>query len=305
MNHDQVHIVSNKRLTSFSKSTFSASSYAAFRPTYPASLYQAVLSYHQGPRNLCLDYGCGTGIATRRLAPSFASIIGTDPSKGMVEQARQNSSKTEYPNIDYRIASAENSPFVDAGTVDMITAAQAAHWFDYPRFFADLHRIVRKGGTFAVWGYKDNVFVDYPNATDILNRYAYGKDKALLGSYWPAGREIVQDKLRAIKPPESQWEDVRRIEYEPGTQGKGSGEGTMFLNRRLKVGECKEYVRTWSSFHGWKEAHPDREAKIRGGSGDVVDVMFDEMAEQNSEFADEETEVEVEWGSALVMARKK
>jgi len=71
------------------------------------------------------------------------------------------------------------------------------------------------------------------------------------------------------------------------------------------VGECKEYVRTWSSFHGWQEAHPEQKARSRGGEGDVMDVMFDEIARDESHFRDDGNVVDIEWGSALTMARRR
>lgn len=224
----------------------------------------------------------------------------------MIKQARSSTSKDEHPNVDFQEASAEDLPFLKDETVDMVVAGQAAHWFEYPRVFLELKRVVRKGGTLAFWGYKDHVFVDYPKATETLGHYAYGPGKDLLGMYWPQpGRSIVENKLRDIRPPESDWEDIQRVEYEPGTQGPKSGEGTLFVHRRLHVGECKEYIRTWSSYHGWQEAHPEQKKRSAGGQGDVIDKMFDEIATSDAEFADENREVEVEWGSGLLMARRK
>ena len=250
--------------------------------------------------------GCGHGIVARSLASNFKSVVGTDPSEGMIKQANESTSRDDYPNVTFRQAAAEQSPFIESGSVDVVVVGQAAHWFDYPKFFKELNRIMRPGGTLACFGYKDHVLVDYTKATELTNHYAYGEDKDLLGPYWSQpGRSIVQHKLRAIKPPEDEWKDVQRMEYEPGTKGKGSGEGTMYMNKRLKVGECKAYIRTWSAYHGWKEAHPHREAISKGGSGDLIDQLFSEIADESPELGNEETEIEIEWGSALVMARRK
>jgi len=137
-----------------------------------------------------------------------------------------------------------------------------------------------------------------------LNRYSYMQDKDMLGPYWPKGREIVQDKLRAVKPPGAEWEDIQRFEYEPGTKGSRSGQGTFFFSRRLTVGACMEYIRTWSSYHEWEAAHPGMRARSRGGQGDVIDSMFMEMAETDDVMGDMNREIEIEWGSALILARK-
>lgn len=224
----------------------------------------------------------------------------------MMEQAKILSS-TEYPNLTFRQSPAESLPFLEDSSVDIIVAGQAAHWFDYPKFFPEMKRILRKGGTLALWGYKDHVFVNYPKATNILNHYAHGKDERLLGPYWSQpGRSIVENKLRDIEPPMNDWEDIQRIEYEPGTNGPNSGQGTMFLRRRLKLGECMSYIRTWSSFHAWQEKHPDQKKREEGGNGDVVDIMFDEMRSAETDWGQgEDREVEIEWGSGLLLGRRK
>lgn len=197
-------------------------------------------------------------------------------------------------------------PYIEPNSVDLYVAGQAAHWFDFPKLFKELNRIMRKGGTMAFFGYKDHCFVEYPNATKIMDHYAYGDDNDLLGPHWTQpGRSIVQDKLRAIKPPETDWEDIQRIEYEPGTSGRQSGEGTLFMSKKLSVGECKEYIRTWSSYHNWLEAHKDMQPKSKGGKGDLIDKMFVEMAEKEPDLGDDGKEIEIEWGSALILARKK
>jgi SAM-dependent methyltransferase len=292
------------------KSTFSHASYATFRPSYPPALYDTVLKYHHGPKNLCVDLGCGHGAVARHLSASFTHVIGTDPSQGMLEQARSMTPKEKYPNVEYKEATAEDSPFLETGSVDMVVAGQAAHWFDYKRLFPELKRIVRPSGTLAFWGYKDHVFVDYPRATEILEKYAYGNDERLLGPYWPQpGRSIVEGKLRVIKPPTSDWEDIQRIEYEPAVNGPRSGQGTMLMNKRLTLKECMAYIRTWSSFHGWQERHPEMKRKDDGGNGDVVDEMFQVMVDTEEDWRKggdwRDKEVEIEWGSGLLLARRR
>ena len=287
----------------YSKSTFSAASYAVFRPSYPTSLYNAVLAYHRGRKQLCLDLGCGTGIVSREMASRFDRVIGSDPSTGMIKQAR---SQTTLSNVEFREGSAESSPFLENDSVDCIVAGQAAHWFDYKKLWPELQRLLRKGGTVALWGYKDPVFVDYPKASEILDHHTYGPDpETCMGPYWEPGRYHVRNQLRIIQPPDGEWEDVERVEYEPACKGRNSGEGTLFMERGVSVAQTKDYLRTYSSYSAWQEKHPDQMARNKGGKGDLMDRMFDEMAEQEDVFKDEENVVQMEWGSALVMCRKK
>jgi len=237
------------------------------------------------------------------MAKRFDRVIGTDPSPGMIRQARE---QTQDGNVEFREGSAESSPFVKYEDVDCVVAGQAAHWFQYDKLWPEIKRILRKGGTVAFWGYKDPALVDFPKATDTLNAYTYGPDPETLGPYWTMpGRSYVQNKLRVIKPPASDFDDVQRVEYEPACNGPRSGEGTIFMERSLSIKETKDYYRTWSSFHGWQEAHPEQIARSKGGPGDLMDRMFDEMAAKDPELEDENKVVTMEWGSGLVMARKR
>ncbi|KAK6439127.1 trans-aconitate methyltransferase 1 [Oleoguttula sp. CCFEE 5521] len=294
-------------MATFAKSAFNTASYAAFRPVYPESLYKFVLQYHRGPKRLCVDLGCGPGIVTRKLSKQFDKTIGIDPSGGMIRQAREGAQQDSSRDIEFWEGSAETgTAAIDAGSVDLVVAAQAAHWFDQAKLWPEMQRIMRTGGTLAFWGYKDHVFVDYPHATEVMQRYAYDQHPDKLGSYWPQpGRSILQDQLRAIKPPEEDWEDIDRELYEPDTKGPYSGDGKNLMAYELSVGSCKSYVRTWSSYHGWAEAHPDAVARDKGGKGDIMDEMFDEIAKKDKIFRDDTFPVNVEWGSAVIRARKR
>jgi trans-aconitate 3-methyltransferase len=238
----------------------------------------------------------------------FQKVVGTDPSLGMIQEAQLRTKREDYPNVDFIEASAESLPFAADHSVDMVVAGQAAHWFNFPQLFAEVKRVLKRGGTMALWGYKDHVLVDYPKATRMITEFYYRPDKDAMGPYWQQpGRSIVQDKLRAIQPPESDWE-VDRIEYEPGTSGRHSGVGTIFMEQRMTVTQNMEYIRTSSSFHGWQEAHPDRKSKASGGKGDCIDDLFEEIAEAEDWKNDQnwqEKEIDVEWGTGLILARKR
>ncbi|KAI9745408.1 MAG: hypothetical protein M1818_000942 [Claussenomyces sp. TS43310] len=296
-------------MATFAKSTFSAASYAAFRPTYPQQVFTTILNYHEGPKKLCLDLGCGHGPVSRTLAASFTSVIGTDPSAGMVKQAI---SSTAEDNVNFRQASAEDLSFIDDGSLDLVVAGQAAHWFDYSKVWPELKRTLRKGGTVAFFGYKDNVFVDYPKATSIMDHYIYGPGEDLMGMYWEQpGRNILRDQLRAIEPPEVDFGDVKRLEYEPGTNGPKSGTlGERLMHKKFNLGQMESYGRTFSAYHGWLEAHPKRTPHAEGGPGDIIDEMFKKILEAEPEWKKEgdnwrEKVVETEWGSAILLARRK
>jgi len=229
-------------------------------------------------------------------------MIGVDPSAGMISTAQSLTSASQYPSVTYRSAKGESVDFLSDGGVDMVVAGQAAHWFDYPALWPEMKRVVRPGGTLAFWGYDVPVFPSHPAASAVLHRCAYADDPDMLGPYWPQpGSEIARNLYRDIKPPEQDWE-VQRLEYEPGLKGPGTGTGEAqgFLKKSMKTGEVKAFVRTWSAWHGWREAHQEQRPRSEGGQGDVVDRAFDEMGWEG-----EATVVDVEWGLGLTMARKR
>lgn len=269
-----------------------------------------ILAYHHGPRKECVDLGCGHGVVARYLSTSFEHVLGADPSPGMIALAKSSTPHEDYPNVNFQESFAESLPFLANGSIDIVVSGQAAHWFNYSTLFPEMSRILRENGTLAFWGYKDHVFVDYPEASKIFLRYARANDERLLGPYWSQPeRSIVENKFRDIHPPTNGWKEIQRIEYEPGSQGSRSGEGTMFMSKKIRLGECMDYLRTWSSFHAWQEKHPERKRRREGGKGDVVDEMFDEMRSKEPDWRQhepwEEKEVEIEWGSGLILARKK
>ena len=254
---------------------------------------------------MLVDLGCGTGTVPRYLSKDFDRVLGTDPSAGMIKKAKDLSPKYEFPNVDYEVASAESLPFLEDESVDMVVAAQAAHWFDYPKLFPELKRVLRTGGTIAFWGYKDHVYCGYPKASKTMLDYSYGSDPdRQLGKYWEPGRSITRQKLRPIQPPEADFADIERIEYEPDASGKGKGAGTLFVEKQMTVAQSIEYVRTFSSFHEWAVQHPNHEARAIGGNGDLADWMHDDMKEAEG-WTDEDMIMDVEWGSGLLLCRKR
>ncbi|MBK9417486.1 MAG: class I SAM-dependent methyltransferase [Flavobacteriales bacterium] len=80
-----------------------------------------------------MDLGCATGISTRLFAAT-ARGDGIDPNAGMLATARAEGTQ------DYRVGTSEHTGLPDA-CADLIIAAQAFHWFDLDRTFAEVERI--------------------------------------------------------------------------------------------------------------------------------------------------------------------
>ncbi|KAI0398542.1 methyltransferase domain-containing protein [Xylariaceae sp. FL0594] len=325
-------------MATFARPSFSAKAYAAFRPTYPASLFRRILDYHRLPlttgtatattESLLVDLGCGHGLVARALSPHFQRVVAIDPSAGMVEQARKmttttaergrNNSSKSNSNITFRQGRAEelaDEHVTVQKTVDMAVAGQAAHWFDQGRVWAQLARALKPGGTVAYWGYLDNVLVGNEQATAAMESFVYGFGEVApgiegMGPYWEQpGRNILRGLLRSVQVPPEDWEDVTRLEHEPGDMR--DGEDVAWLRKRMRLGEVEAYTRTFSCYSAWRDAHPDIRSREEGGQGgDVVDVMWDRMVDSVPAWKAmgdswREAEVVSDWGTYLIMARRR
>ena len=124
--------------------TTQSDSYHSHRPAYPSTLIEYVLDQHTSTTaapsdNLVLDVGCGPGTATLSLSPFFHTAHACDPSHSMIETARSIPSKTASGQaVIYHVCPAETltSLPLREGSVDLITVAMAAHWFDLAKFYA-------------------------------------------------------------------------------------------------------------------------------------------------------------------------
>jgi ubiquinone/menaquinone biosynthesis C-methylase UbiE len=103
---------------------------------------------HAPARRLAVDCATGSGQAAVALAEHFAAVLAVDASSSQLTRAQP------HPRVYYAASLAERLPAPD-GSADLVTAAQAAHWFDFERFHAECRRVLAPGGVVAVWTAKD------------------------------------------------------------------------------------------------------------------------------------------------------
>jgi SAM-dependent methyltransferase len=154
-----------------------AATYAAYRPTYPAALFRWLAARSPG-RIRAWDCGCGSGQAAVALADHFEVVIASDASKAQLASAHRGA------GVYYAAMTAEDSALADR-SVQLVTVAQALHWFDQQRFHAELRRVLTEGGVVAAWTYG---LLTVDGEVDGLIRQFYRND---IGPYWPAERAIV------------------------------------------------------------------------------------------------------------------
>ena len=203
-----------------------AGSYAAFRPRYPAALFSA-LAATVSRHDMAWDAGTGNGQAAIALADHFRHVVATDASAAQIAAA------TTHERVEYRVARAEASGLDDEST-DLVTVAQALHWFDIPGFFAEARRVLRSDGVVAAWTY-GLMSID-PAIDQIIHDFEHSK----VGPYWPAQRELVDSGYRTIDFP------FDELSFP-----------TFLIEQPMTVDTLAGYVRTWSSVAHYVQANGD------------------------------------------------
>jgi SAM-dependent methyltransferase len=211
--------------------------YASYRPTYPPALYETVIKYacehasSSEPLRLCVDVGSGTGQATVALAEYFESVIGVEASES------QRAAAVNTERVLYKDGSAEHIPVTDNATVDVVTVAQAAHWFDLPAFYSECKRVLKPGGTVAMWSY-GLARLDNQNASSELLNY----HTKVMGPFWDERRQLVDDNYASIEIP---FQHFVRTSVDMSTD--------------MTLDGLYRYLTTQSCYNTFKKIHPDAE----------------------------------------------
>ncbi len=197
-----------------------ATDYARFRPTYPAALY-GFLAAQAPARELAWDVGTGNGQAAIELAKSFARVVATDPSE------KQLSSAVPRPNVEYRVGPAEKSPLADQ-SADLITVAQAFHWFKQEEFFREVRRVAKPAAVLALWTY--GLAAISPALDQVVFRLFEGK----LGAYWEIERKLVDEGYRGVRLP---FEEIAAPAFE--------------MRAEWNLADLVGYLGTWSALQAY------------------------------------------------------
>lgn len=197
--------------------------YAEFRPEYPAELASFLASL-AADKELAVDVGCGNGQLTTLLALFFSKVIGFDPSADQIANCQA------CERVQYQCASAENLPLPDK-CAGLVTAAQAAHWFDLPKFYAEVRRIGTQDGILALVSYSV-LTLDDSHLNELFQRF-YWKE---IGAYWPPERKLVDAGYATIDFP---FEEIESP--------------AMEISLKWNLSEFLGYLSTWSAVRHAKD----------------------------------------------------
>lgn len=283
--------------------------YAKVRFDYDPSVYKTMIDRHVatgGKLDTLVDVGCGPGTATRSLAQHFAHAVGFDPSKGMITTAQSlgGTSSTSEP-IRFEVSAAEDLGSLPDSSVDLITAATAAHWFDMPRFWARAANVLKPGGTVALWS-SGSVQVDpsVPNAAGV--QAALDEHEELLKDYMVPGNLLTRNLYvdlplpwtLATPVPEFDKSTFHRKEW--GTDKSASEPRERFLvgeGQGANLAMFETMLSTSSPVVRWREAHPD----AVDTETDVVRIMRRNIERALYDAGVEKGKEEVKGGVAAVM----
>jgi SAM-dependent methyltransferase len=200
-----------------------AAEYARFRPRYPARLFEALVRLAPG-RGLAWDCGTGNGQAAVGLADHFRRVVATDASLQQLAHAER------HPRVAY-VRSLETRSGLAAARVDLVTVAQALHWFDLEPFFAEVGRVLRPGAAIAVWCY-DLARVT-PEIDALVDRFA----QETVGPHWTPERRHVRAGYQDLPFP------FQERPFPPCT-----------MEREVTLDQFAGYLDTWSPVRRYRQA---------------------------------------------------
>lgn len=200
-----------------------AAGYAAYRPTYPMDLVNELANICPS-QALALDCGCGTGQLSVLLAERFDQVVATDASAEQIKKAQP------HQRVTYRASLAEDSALPDK-SVDLITVAQAAHWLDLDKFYAEVRRVARPNAVIALITY--GVLHVEGDVDPLVQRFYY----ETIGPYWPRERRHVEDGYRSLPFP---FQETRLPD--------------LAIEVTWRLDDLVGYINTWSAVRAAEKA---------------------------------------------------
>lgn len=209
------------------KDNFSKQSdlYKKFRPDYPMEFLKEIINLTKS-RDFLWDVGTGNGQVAAGLAGDFKNIFATDISTKQIENA------AEKDNIIYSVQKAEKTNF-QPNSFDLITVAQAIHWFDFEHFYTEALRVGKKEAILAVWGY--GLLRISPEIDALIDNFY----TTTIGIYWDAERKHIDNAYESIPFP---FENI------PLKQ-------RYFIESEWTIEELEGYLYTWSSVQKYLDKH--------------------------------------------------
>ena len=198
--------------------------YSVFRPTYPVELYDFIFK-HVNQFDNAWDCGTGNGQVASVLAQHFNHVDATDLSSKQLEQA------PALLNVTYTTTPAEQTSLPNQH-FDLITVAQALHWIELEKFYAEVKRVAKPGALLAVWGYSV-LSINEEMDSHLLHFY-----KDIVGPYWDQARRLVDEEYKTVSFP---FEEIQSQQF--------------YIKVEWDLAHLAGYLETWSSTQKYISVH--------------------------------------------------
>lgn len=195
-----------------------APEYARYRPQYPKAIFP-FLSDLVEEHQIAWDCGTGNGQVAYELTDYFEKVYASDASEQQIKQARKRE------RLHYFVSLAESTP-IEANSIDLITVAQAFHWFKADAFYKEVKRVLKPKGIIALWCYG---FFNIPNASNSLNT-ALQQFYDAVEPFWAAERQLINTQYRTIPFP---FTEIPAPNYA--------------MTQEWSIDQLIGYLNTWSS----------------------------------------------------------
>ena len=203
-----------------------AQGYAQARPTYPEALFRHAAEAAPA-REAAWDCATGNGQAALGLARHFARVEATDASAQQIEHA------IAAPNVHYSVQPAETTTFASA-SFDAVCVAQALHWFDIERFYAEVRRVLRPGGIVLVVAY------GWQNVTPEFDREMKRLVIDPVRPLWPEQNALILNQYRDVPFP------FERVPFP-----------ALAIEVRWSLAQMMDYLGTWTATRRMLEKDPE------------------------------------------------
>ncbi|MGE8561831.1 MAG: class I SAM-dependent methyltransferase [Acinetobacter sp.] len=201
--------------------------YKQARPNYSLQIVEEILK-HVPERHFAWDCGAGSGQFTQLLAPYFDHVVATDISEAQLQQAPY------LENVSYQVQAAEQTS-IAAYSIDLVTVAQAIHWFDFEKFYKEVKRVLKPQGVFAAVGY--GLIQVQDAAINTLVQQLYFET---LNGYWDAERRYIDELYQTIPFP---------FQEKPVPE--------LHLEYQWTAQQLLSYLSTWSALKHYQDKNDD------------------------------------------------
>lgn len=195
-----------------------SSDYARYRPQYPKPLF-SFLSNLVEDHQIAWDCATGNGQVASELTDYFEQVYASDASEQQIHHARKRD------RLHYFVSLAESTP-LEPNSLDLITVAQAFHWFKADAFYQEVKRVLKPKGIIALWCYG---FFNIPNAPNSLNT-ALQQFYDAVEPFWPPERQLINTQYRTIPFP---FTEIPAPNYA--------------MTQEWSINQLIGYLNTWSS----------------------------------------------------------